>query len=236
MRLMKLLSSVLTAGLLAGVSLAQNPTQPNGGTTIRLAPGTVIRVELAKTVDAKRAKVGDEVIAKTMDDFLSNKHEVLAPRGSKVVGHVTEASPNQGGSASTLGITFDKIVLKSGNEIPLKASIQAIGSPESNAGAVSEPMGGYGNSAATAPMPSGRGSYGSAPANPNIPDSGNNPGTAGQEGTAATPGQLTPNSQGVVGMSGVSLSTGTAQDSVLISPKRNIKLDSGTQMILRVTA
>ena len=58
MRLMKLLSSVLTAGLLAGVSLAQNPTQPNGGTTIRLAPGTVIRVELAKTVDAKRAKVG----------------------------------------------------------------------------------------------------------------------------------------------------------------------------------
>jgi hypothetical protein len=235
MRLMKLLSSVLTAGLLAGVSLAQNPTQPNGGTTIRLAPGTVIRVELAKTV-GKKAKVGDEVIAKTMDDFLSNKHEVLAPRGSKVVGHVTEASPHHGESASTLGITFDKIVLKSGNEIPLKASIQAIGSPESNAGAVSEPMGGYGNSAATAPMPSGRGSYGSASANPNIPDSANNPGTAGQEGTAATPGQLTPNSQGVVGMSGVSLSTGTAQDSVLTSPKRNIKLDSGTQMILRVTA
>jgi hypothetical protein len=35
-------------------------------------------------------------------------------------------------------------------------------------------------------------------------------------------------------MSGVSLSTGATQDSVLTSQKHNVKLDSGTQMILRV--
>jgi hypothetical protein len=35
-------------------------------------------------------------------------------------------------------------------------------------------------------------------------------------------------------MPGVSLSTGAAEDSLLSSQKHNVKLDSGTQMILRV--
>ncbi len=50
----------------------------------------------------------------------------------------------------------------------------------------------------------------------------------------ATNGRLSPNAQGVVGISGLSLSTGAAQDSLLTSPKHNVKLDGGTQMILRV--
>jgi hypothetical protein len=238
----KLLISTLTAALLAATSLAQNQGQANDGSesqnrTIRLAPGTIIRVELAKSIDAKKAKVGDEVIAKTLDDFLSDKSEVLAPRGSRVLGHVTEVSPHQGESASALAIAFDKIVLKSGTDVPLKASIQAIGSPESNAGAVGEPIGGSGNSGEISSMPStSRGAYGGAAANPNIPDTANSPGAVSQEGTSSTAvnGRLSPNAQGVVGMSGVSLSTGAAQDSLLTSPKHNVKLDSGTQMILRV--
>jgi len=51
---------------------------------------------------------------------------------------------------------------------------------------------------------------------------------------AAINGRLTPNAKGVVGISGLSLSTGSAQDSLLTSQKHNVKLDSGTQMILRV--
>jgi hypothetical protein len=41
------------------------------------------------------------------------------------------------------------------------------------------------------------------------------------------------NAQGAIGMSGVSLTAGAAQDSVLSSNKHNIKLESGMQMILR---
>ena len=235
---MKKLISVLTAVLLTGIVLAQNPAQSNGGsesqnTAMRLAPGTIIRVELAKTLDAKKAKVGDEVIAKTIDDFLSDKNEVLAPRGSKVLGHVAEASPHQGESASTLGIVFDKMVLKNGTEVPLKASIQAVGPPESNAGVGNEPTGGYGNSGPMSPTSStSRGGYGAPPPNPG----GSTAGTGTPDGIsgAAINGRLTPNAQGVVGMSGLSLSTGAAQDSLLSSPKHNVKLDSGTQMILRV--
>jgi len=246
----KLLNFALISVLLAGISIAQNSAQPSAAsesqnTAFRLAPETIIRVELAKSVDAKKAKVGDEVLAKTIDDFLSDKNEVLAPKGSKVLGHVAEVSPHQAESASTLGIAFDKIVLKSGTEVPLKASIQAIGPPESNAAASNDSMGAPANSGGMSPMSSpGRGAYGGTTPNPGgtMPGNGNNPGPAAQDAshstsqTAAISGRLTPNAQGVVGMSGLSLSTGGAQDSLLSSPKHNVKLDSGTQMILRVTS
>lgn len=239
-----LLKLAVLSALLVGASLAQVPVQPNAesplqNTAARFSSGTVIRVELAKSVDAKKAKVGDEVIAKTMDDFLSDKNEVLAPKGSQVVAHVAEVTPHEGKSASTLGIAFDKIVLRNGTEVPLKASIQAIGAPESNGPAFNEPMAG---SAGPGGMPSmsspGRGAYGGTAPNPG----GSLPGTANPtaapipdttSGPAVNP-RLTPNAQGVVGISGLSLSTGAAQDSLLTSPKHNVKLDSGTQMILRV--
>ena len=239
----KLLLSLLTAVLLAGVSPAQNTSQANGGPEsegmgLRLAAGTIIRAELSKSVDAKKAKVGDEIIAKTMDDFLSDKNLELAPRGSRVLAHVTAASPHQGESPSRLGIAFDKIVLKNGTEVPLKASIQAIGWPETNTAAVIEPGGGAGNSGAGAASPMA--SAGSVRNGGNQPvPGGNSPGNMNTTGASnpEPPGgnrQLTPTSEGVVGMSGVSLSTGAAQDSVLSSFKHNVKLDSGTQMILRV--
>jgi hypothetical protein len=239
----KLLKFGLVTSFLTGVSFAQIPVQPNAespiqNTAVRFLPGTTIRAELAKSVDAKKAKVGDEVIARTMDDFLSDKNEMLAPRGSQIVGHVAEVAPHQGNSPSTLGIAFDKMVLKSGTELPLKASIQAIGPPESNA-TFNEPMAGQ---AAPGGMPSmsspGRGAYGGPAPN----SGGTMPGSANPTG-APTPdtttgptrnGPLSPNAQGVVGMSGLSLSTGAAQDSLLTSPKHNVKLDGGTQMILHV--
>ena len=246
----KLLNFALISVLLTGISLAQNSAQPSAAsesqnTAFRLAPETIIRVELAKSVDAKKAKVGDEVMAKTIDDFLSDKNEVLAPKGSRVLGHVAEVSPHQGESASTLGIAFDKIVLKNGTEVRLKASIQAIGPPESNAAAGNDNLGAPANSGGMSPMSSpGRGAYGGTTPNPGgtMPGNVNNPGPAAQDAsqstsqTAAINGRLTPDAQGVVGMSGLSLSTGAAQDSLLSSPKHNVKLDSGTQMILRVTS
>jgi hypothetical protein len=232
-----LLISILSTVLLAGVSLAQNQAQTSPGTVAHLAPGTIIRVELTKSIDAKKAKVGDEVMAKTMDDFLSDKNEVLAPKGSRVLAHVAEVSPHQGDSASTLGIAFDKMVLKNGMEMPLKVSIQAIGTPEANTGAAMNQPIGESSGGGMSPMPSsGRGGY-QAPS-PNLGGNTAGPGTAGtaspDSNSGTSNGQLTPKAQGVVGMSGVSLGAGTGQDSLLTSQKHNVKLDSGTQMILRV--
>jgi hypothetical protein len=232
-----LLKVALMSALLTGISLAQVPNaeSPLQNTAVRFSPGTVIRVELEKSVDAKKAKVGDQVLAKTMDDFLSDKNEVLAPRGSQVLAHVVEVSPHQGNSPSTLGIAFDKILLKNGAEVPLKASIQAIGAPESNPAAFNDPMAASAAPGTPSMSSPGRGAYGGTAPNPGVPASTNPAGTAIPETTgAAINGRLTPNAQGVVGISGLSLSTGAAQDSLLTSPKHNVKLDSGTQMILHV--
>ena len=64
-----LMVSVLIAAMPCGALLAQStpPAASNAGTsqaptagTPRIAPGSVIPVQLIKTVDAKKAKTGDE--------------------------------------------------------------------------------------------------------------------------------------------------------------------------------
>lgn len=239
----KLIAALISAALLAGSALAQTPAQPTASaapasTKIQFAPGTIIRIELAKSIDAKKAKAGDEVVGKTMDDFLSDHEDVLAPKGSKVLAHVTEATPHQGDSASTLGIAFDRMVLKDGADVPLKAAIQAIGPPESTVAVGGDPMGGGSASGMPSTPSGGRGASGGMA--PMSGGSSANPGATTQDSgypapRAAINGRLTPSAQGVVGISGLSLSAGSAGLSQLTAQKRNVKLDGGTQMILRVT-
>jgi len=44
---------------------------------------------------------------------------------------------------------------------------------------------------------------------------------------------LTGTSQGVIGLKGYSLNQGTMQDSVISSQDHNVKLESGTQILLK---
>lgn len=230
----------VTAVLVSGVSLAQNSSPRQSAadqpavTRMGFAPGTQLRAELDKTVDAKKVKPGDPVQAKTIDELKSGT-EVLAPPGARIVGHVVAANPHQKDTASRLEIAFDKVELGNGSEIPMKATIQALAKPVTNVNTGGDyagpPVGG------SAPMgAAGRG--GMQPGGMGQPASPPNPGNMGSPGTTPTQnapsGPISFNAQGVQGMSGVSLSPGPAQDSVLTSEKHNVKLDSGTQMILRV--
>jgi len=225
--------------LLAGASLAQTANaqqnaaaEPNES---RFAPGSEIRVELEKTVDAKKAKPGDPVLAKTMDELKSGT-EVIAPKGAKVIGHVVAATPHEKDSASRLEIAFDKFDLGDGSEIPMKASIQALEKPTYYAPMSSDNTAGS-QQAGSPPMPSSAGRLGGmSPAGAGQAGGNSNPGYPGNAGTMPTqnvPSSISPDAQGVIGMSGVSLSAGPTQDSVLTSEKHNVKLDSGTQMVLR---
>jgi len=104
-----------------------------GAVAARIAPGSVIPVELAKTVDAKKAKTGDEVVAKVTQDLKNNSGEVILAKDTKVMGHVTEArARKQDQKESQLGIAFDKTVPKNGTEIQMPMSIQAIIGPQNN--------------------------------------------------------------------------------------------------------
>jgi hypothetical protein len=198
---------------------------------LQFSPGALLRAELDKTVDAKKVKVGDVVVVKLTDDLKSNG-EVLAPKGSEILAHVTQVAQHQGNSPSVLGIAFDKLKLKDGSDIPFQATIQAVGFPDEATGS-EDVAGGSADSRRTGPgsLSGTGGTMGQPSGYPGqrMPTAGSGTGNLGPSGT-----KLSPNAKGVVGIPGASLSVGPAQDSVISSQKHNVKLESGAQMILRV--
>jgi hypothetical protein len=240
-------------------STSANATTNSGG----LAEGTAITAELTKGLDSKKAKQGDPVQAKVVQDVIATGKLVI-PRNSKLIGHVTEVKAGGKGEASSLGIAFDKAVLKSGQEIPIHAVIQALAPPprfanpnapspgmSDDTGMTAAPQGGYSaDSPAARPMPSGPmggatstvgGVAGSATGATNSvgTTATNTAGTATNTVGMTSNGQLTAGSRGVMGMPGVTLNAGAtnaSSGSVVTNDKKNVKLDSGTQVVLRVTA
>jgi hypothetical protein len=221
-------------------SSTASQTSNNGKAGAQIAPGVVIPAALSKSVDAKKAKPGDKVEAKTTMDLLS-QGQVVIPRDTKVIGHVTEAKPHSKESPdSSLGLSFDRISMKDGREVPIRTSVQAIGkslsgfaaesagAPPMDTPSASAPdsrgnMGGAGNMGGSS-RPSGQSGYPSnAPSQ--MPSAGTSSGSSNI-------GVLDPHSQGVVGMKGLQLSA-SPQASVVSSSSGNVHLDSGTQLVLR---
>jgi hypothetical protein len=206
---------------------------------MRIAPGSVIPVSLTKTLDAKKVKTGDEVVAKVTQDLKNNGGEVIVAKDTEVVGHVTEAQArNKEQKESQVGITFDHAVMKNGSEMQMPMSIQAVvgqQNSESSTGGNGEaaaPSGG-GGSYPNAGRAGGMSGSTSSPA-PQTASQGNMPSDT-QTGASTRP-RVTTQTEGVVGISDLKLtSPPTAnQGSVLISEKNNVKLESGTLMLLRV--
>jgi hypothetical protein len=205
----------------------------NGQANTSLASGTSFNAALSAPLDSKKSKPGDAVTAHTTEAAKSEGKTVI-PKGTKLVGHVTQASARANGeSQSALGITFDKAILKDGQEIPLNVLIHALASPQSNAsaaGADMDTMGGMGASAAGSGAAGGRGALGGVTSTAggavgtvtntaaNVGGTGggavgstanatgNIAGTSkGAVGGLNTAGQLTSNSQGVFGLNGLNL-------------------------------
>jgi hypothetical protein len=241
-------------------STSVNGASANTSGAGSLAAGTTIPATLSKPVDARKAKSGDQVMAKTTQDVRSNSGVVI-PRGSRLVGHVTDAKAKaKGDSESTLGIAFDHAVLRNGQEIPLNASIKALAASTNNASAsmgdetlggatdsslgsgVSAPasrgggglLGGTGNAVGGATSTVGGAANGVGNPAANI---GTNVSGAASGTTLGTAGQLTSQSQGVIGLHGLSLNSAASNStsgSVITSTGKDVKLDSGTQMLLQI--
>ncbi len=100
---------------------------PGSAASQSVADETVLAVELVKSLDSKKAKEGDEIIARTTSDAHTSDG-VRIPRGSSVVGHITECKARSKGDAeSAMGIAFDKVVFRDGKDIAVKFVIQAVG-------------------------------------------------------------------------------------------------------------
>ena len=215
----------------ASTSAATNISSKAGkvASSSPLKSGTTILAELVKPIDAKKSRVGDEVIAKATQDVKSGG-KVVVPTGSTLVGRIMGVRlQNSEQTNSQVGIAFNRAILKSGKEIPVALSIQAIGS--------SQP-------ATSAAAPARAGAVLRADAHPAratmINTSAGRPGTVVKtedHRSAAVNTSLPADTQGVVGLPGLSLFSQTttfATASVISSPNNNVHVDSGTEMILRV--
>ena len=228
-----------------------------GHNSASLASGTAMNAALSQPVDTKKNKPGDPVIAKTTEATKSDG-KVAIPKGSKLVGHVTECKRrSKEEKESALGIVFDKAILKNGEEIPLNVTVRALAAAQS---AAASSVGGDDLSAGGGAVGAGRASGGGAlggvrstaggaagavtntaataggVAGGAVNSTVNAAGTArGAVGGLNAAGQLTSNSQGVFGLDGLNLSSAASnstQGSLITSTSKNVHLDSGTQFLL----
>jgi hypothetical protein len=211
----------------------------SGHSEASLVGGTPINAELNSSIDSKKAKSGDTVIAHTTGVVKSADDRVILPRGTKVVGHIAQASArSRGDSDSAVTIGFDKAILKSGEEVPLSVTIRALAGPAVNAFAgggpesMSGPSGsGYPNNPANN---SGMGSKRQMPDGPRNSPAGTSPEATANGGTSS-PEELAPNSRGVIGLNGLHLSlagTESAPVSIISSTGKSVHLDGGTRLLL----
>jgi hypothetical protein len=216
-------------------SASTSASAEHGQASGSLASGTAINAVLSSPIDSRKCKPGDPVNARSTEAVKSEGRTVI-PKGAKLVGHVTQASARaKGESESSLGMVFDKAILKNGDEIPLNAGIQAIAAAQSSASAAGsdmDTMGGMGASAAGSGMAGGRGALGGVTSSAGgalgsvTNTAANATGTAGGAANSAAnaggniagaskgavgglnaAGQLSSNSQGVFGLGGLNLNT-----------------------------
>jgi len=241
-----------------GGASASSSAQSNR-TNAGLSSGTVFNATLSSPVDSKKSKPGDVITARTVESVKSEGKTVL-PKGTKLVGHVTQASARaKGDTESALAISFDRAILKHGQEVPLNVAIQAMASAQTAANAVGSDLDAAGGAGAYASGSgsSGRGAIGglvstaggatgsvtnTVAGTGNLADSAVSTAartTVGASGATAgglnSAGQLASNSRGVFGMNGLNLKaaeTGSAQGSLITSAGKNVHLESGTRMLL----
>jgi hypothetical protein len=250
---MKNVLAFLTIFILLHAATAQNQTSaspagqqqpaaagPAAGS--QLQPGSLIYAELSKSVDSKKAKVGDPVVAKVTQAVLSHG-KIAIPKNTRIIGHLTAAKARtKDQPQAQLGIAFDRAELKDGSQVLLTATtIQALAS----AYAIDQSTSNMANGTAGAPdasgMPNSRpgtnmGGMTSPMGGSRYP-SNTSPG-AGDPTTGTGPGmpgdstELNANSRGVTGMPGVRLEP-QSQGGLVSVDGKNLKLDSGTQIVLR---
>jgi hypothetical protein len=233
------------AGPFAGQAASANSQESAGKkaskmktATDQIPEGSTIDVTLTKTIDAQRSKPGDEVDAKTNAAVKANGR-VIMPKGTKLVGHIAQVkTKSEDEPTSTVLVQFDHALMKSGHEMPLRASIASIARPQASASPTDDMPGDMG-------MPTE--SMGSPSAAPRAGAGGG----GAMNGATSSTGHAKRNSTSgaaphpAPGRGGTDVEPEAAASftleqrangSLISSNSRNVRLNSGTRLLLRVLA
>lgn len=231
-----------------------------------------VTCELDGKLDSKTAKVGDRVVLKT-DEKVQTSDGTVIPRGTRLVGHVTEAQPYDGlHGPARIAIAFDHAELKSGQTLavhtliralaPIAGGITASQASDDNTMGMPVPGGGNANGGRMGREQDGGYVPVGVPSGADSPAGGPVDRTAGVVDPASDPSGSTPGSQdnattqgggfntdtgahGVAAaraiphptkISGVMLAGNSTSSGVLLAPRQNIRVESGTQIELGVVA
>jgi hypothetical protein len=192
------------------------------------------KAELQKGLDAKKAKQGEPVTAKLSDDVQVPNAQTL-PKNTVLEGHVdqTQVSQDKHGTSSVT-VTFDKAKLKTGQELPIKATVLAIAQPTYNTGQAGAP----GSAPVSGPPMAG----GGAPGGGGAPSGGGSPSGAApssmpsqQVPSATEPGTGT-QANGAQA-SGVQVKSDIHQptSATFVQQGKDVHVSGGTQMEVALT-
>jgi hypothetical protein len=234
----------MSCAVMSGAQVSPDPPKPqvagaqsSASANDTLPSGTLLAVELSKGLDAKKSKPNDKLEAKTASDLLVHG-QIVVPRNTKILGHVTDAKAHSKDSpGSEIKLTFDRIQLKGGREIPLQLTVQAIARPLQVPAFGSNVPGNMGDVSTTpGRMPAAGGAAASTPGamNPKYPDDLNPPPPLNPDAqSSSTVSPLDATTHGVIGIKGLELNT-SGPVSLLSSTTGNVHLEGGSQMTLRV--
>jgi len=246
----------------AGAGAPVNPptavatkTTANSGGEAKLDGATALVAEFTQSLNSKSAKPGETVKAKVIQDVLAHG-KVLVRRDSKIIGHITESQAGTKDTPARLGIVFDKVVLKGGGELEFHGLIEAMAPPMPSATDAPDLMGpppmAGGRYSGSGPQPMGSSSSNASgrgiSSNPGATKEGR-PSVSGTTGSSTAgltsdpgppvspAGALSIGAHGVFGIPGLRLlhgPSGGATASVVTSVRDNVKLETGTQIVIQV--
>ena len=194
---------------------------------------------LTKSLESKNATAGQEIVLRTVSDVVVDG-EIVIPKGSKILGHITQANTKgKNRSLSVMAIVVDRAVKEDGTETPVQAIIAAVAAPKDGS-LSSDPT--YGMLHSNEPKMTSSG-LGAVAGTGTLPPSSKasstaTVATADLKGRMDEPFLLDENSQGALGFEGLSLAWGLASPppfTVFASKSKNLRLETGTQMLLRMT-
>jgi hypothetical protein len=249
----------LSAPLVAG---AQSGT--GAGSDLASAETPFILAELTDSLNAKKLKPGDRVKAQVAQDVLAHGRIVIPAESKLLGHITEATPRDTENGESRLGIVFDKVVLKHHEEMNFQGVVHAVSPPVPRKSRIDEPSGMApppvpgSSSPGIAPLgntkpnnqnttnPPSRASTTDGSSTPMIqgppnsprglpdsPDSSNSQANTTGANQSLSVGMR----QGVFGLKGLSLSTvtgGPTPGPVIVSKVSDVKLEYGTQVLLRV--
>jgi hypothetical protein len=211
--MIRFVSALLLALLLTATAAAQVPA--------------VAFCKLDHDLDFKTIKAGDKFTLKLARDLYYGGVLVL-PAGSVINTNVVDAK-----DTNTVSLVLDSATTKAGKEIKLMGIIAAIATPKGDL--TNDPF--YGMNHSTEVSQHTQPGSGGLDPQASVGTSGAAAQTAILKGTNDSNSSLTADSQGVNGISGLTLTwvlDKPPATTVLTSKKKNFKLKSGTEVLLRM--